>query len=959
MFRSKLDTDLGTTQFNSHLYVDEAAIYDLAENPVVAVNSSTALLVNMYQPDVTNPRLLSFNFDLNTGLIVLSFDDVMLASSLRIDFLEIQSTVDGVSGTQTRSLTSGIATPDNGYEFFINMSSTDLNAIKANRDLATNASNTFLVMPPNALTDVAGVEVIGATGTQAFPVTVFTPDTQPPILQTFTLDLGNGELRLTFSEAVDPLVFNANQLTLQSASNASESGVATFTISGEVPGSLPLNPVDVIAVRITTSDLNDIKALDLGSNVNDTFISFPETLVTDVVFNRIVEISSMEAKQASMFETDVVAPTLDQFTFDLDEGLIILTFSESIQVSNVKFELFTLRSSSSAGATTYDFTGGTTTTTSGNIVRWNILNDDLNNIKANFGLATSNTTTFLSTTGVAFNDTSGNEGAPLPSLQTTEYIDDTTDPELLSFDFYLSNGLLVLSFSESVNHATFDPTSFTMQSAPAFAGSEVTFRGGDFNPSGTGPIVNLTLVSEDINFIKETVAFGSARGTTFISVNFTGVSDTSGNSLKLIPDSDALQVTNFFKDNVNPTLLGYSLDMNIGILTLTFSESIDTDALSLSSVTLQNSMSASPSANISLSGSTTDSTGLRAVVNVTISRDELNTIKATTSLAVSADTVFLSIVDSATSDVNNNPLTGIMPSLAISPDNFTADTTPPVLEGFEIILVTEPLTINLIFDETVDPTTLDIVQLSLTDGASASVTLNGTQTTALSTTVTLTIAQSVLTQIRETPGLARDSNSTYLTVLASSIADTANNSIAGITNFNITLHNADLMQPFVDSFTFDLNAGSITITFNENVQGAMLNTSVLYILNDTDSANEILLSNSMVSSASGSEVTIRLDTNTVDTLKLDPTFATSVNNTFLYHEALIVCDIANNCAEELLSSNAINASVFIPDTTSPRLIKFDLNVNASLFTLYFDEMRNCCSGNYVSKAMPSLKFTRC
>uniref|UniRef100_A0A1X7SLR0 Uncharacterized protein n=1 Tax=Amphimedon queenslandica TaxID=400682 RepID=A0A1X7SLR0_AMPQE len=390
---------------------------------------------------------------------------------------------------------------------------------------------------------------------------------------------------------------------------------------------------------------------------------------------------------------------------------------------------------------------------------------------------------------------------------------------------------------------------------------------------------------------------------------------------------------------IRPTLDSYTLDMNTGIITLTFSESIDTELLDLSSIFLLSSITP-PTTSVNLTGSIVGATGLEDIIPITILGSTLNLIKATPTLAVSNTTVFLSIKDNSTKDVNNNLLSGISNSSAIGPESFIPDTNPPSLIGFEIVLIEEPMQLILTFNETVDPSTLTVTSLSLSNNQSppSLVTLDGSKSTALSTIVTITVTDSVLRNIRNTQGLATTASSTFLNVTAGAIQDTSSTPIASVV-FGTTNYRADLLPPFVSTYTFDLDAGEITITFDNPVQFSSFNVSKLFLSESNSSLNAIRLDQATPSATAESNViSVSLSVDTVDTIKLDLDFATHSNNTYIYHESLIVCDIANNCAEELESDDAVVATTFIADTTSPRLLNFELNINASLFTLTFDEI---------------------
>ena len=412
----KLVTDLGTQRSDSYLFVSNGAISDVSGNPVVNVSGDSAELVFNYIRDTTAARLVYFSLDVNQGILHLSFDDIMLASSFDVQRVGLQS---NASGGIMYSLTGGDFTMQNGFNVTVTLSSTDLNEIKALRNLASRRETTYIVMPPNTITDVAGVEIIGITETNAFQAGDYSADVAPPMLRNFTFDLGQGVLVITFSEAVDPINFRPNQIILQNTSNVDAQPTVQYTIINGTIVSTSNREVYMFFPSI--QDLNNIKALlTLGTDETNTYIVIPSAAFQDLSTNAIVAIPDTNALQASVFSDDFAPPVFTSFVFDLNRGTMLLTFSESIQISTFNYTGFTLRSSRSLMATEYAFTGGDTDTRSGNVINFLITSNDLNNIKALTDLATSSSNTFLSISTNTFEDTSGNPGVAIGAAQAIQ-----------------------------------------------------------------------------------------------------------------------------------------------------------------------------------------------------------------------------------------------------------------------------------------------------------------------------------------------------------------------------------------------------------------------------------------------------------------------------------------------------------------------------------------------------------
>ena len=108
---------------------------------------------------------------------------------------------------------------------------------------------------------------------------------------------------------------------------------------------------------------------------------------------------------------------------------------------------------------------GTTSFISNTILVLNLSNSDLNQIKRRSLLANDENTTYLSFVETAVKDTSKNRIEAIPSTDATKvniYTNDTTPPELLSFNLDLNLGQLILRFSETVDASTLNTGSLTI-----------------------------------------------------------------------------------------------------------------------------------------------------------------------------------------------------------------------------------------------------------------------------------------------------------------------------------------------------------------------------------------------------------------------------------------------------------------------------------------------------------------
>ena len=179
----------------------------------------------------------------------------------------------------------------------------------------------------------------------------------------------------------------------------------------------------------------------------------------------------------------------------------------------------------------------------------------------------------------------------------------------------------------------------------------------------------------DLNEIKRNEGLATDENTTFITHTETLITDEFGLSIIPIPVvdgtiDDAKQVRNFTKDTTSPYLVSFNLDMNIGVLYLTFSETVKANTLDRTLITLQSVQNATLDVNTTeyedptvlhytlTGGSHTediDSTN----INVTFSKFDFDEIKRIFGLAISTTTTYITFPNDTLIDMNQNNVVAI------------------------------------------------------------------------------------------------------------------------------------------------------------------------------------------------------------------------------------------------------------------------------------------------------------
>ena len=319
----KLEPRIAVSVGSSYLELQEGAIEDTSGVP--NAGTPTALQAATHIRDSRGPELMVFILNLTSNTLYLRFSDVVDVSTLDVTEITLQADSMGLSPS-TYTLTNSATSSPDGFEFTINLSDEDSNAIKAIPDLASNINNTYISITAEALRDIFGANVLSVIPSAALPAFDFIPDMSPPVLLTFDLDYNTETIVLSFDKTVDVASLDVTQITLQ---NTPFNATSSVTLTGGVVRSNRY--VTSFAVELTRSDLNLIKFLrDLAVSEPTTYLSITSGLIADSNNNPVVEISSDSAQRVSNFTADRTPPVLLSFNLDVNTGQIYITFDETV-----------------------------------------------------------------------------------------------------------------------------------------------------------------------------------------------------------------------------------------------------------------------------------------------------------------------------------------------------------------------------------------------------------------------------------------------------------------------------------------------------------------------------------------------------------------------------------------------------------------------------------------------------
>ena len=366
------------------------------------------------------------------------------------------------------------------------------------------------------------------------------------------------------------------------------------------------------------------------------------------------------------------------------------------------------------------------------------------------------------------------------AVQASSYTADTTAPTLSTWSLNMNTGVITLNFSETVDASTTVTTGFTLQdAASASLGKSFTLTGGTVSSTDSTQIT-ITLSTADSNSIKAIENMAKAQSNSYIRFDASAVTDMASNVISAIANGSAVQASAYTADTTAPTLSSWALDMNTGVITLDYVETMDASTIITTNFTIQDAATATTSRT--LTGGTVSSTD-STQVTITLNAADLNNIKANTGLATGASNSYLRFAATTEADMAGNAIAAVANGSAIQVTTYTADTTAPTFSSWELNMQTGVITLN--FNETIDASATDTTQFILQDAATAtsgkSYTLTGgTVSTTDSTQLTITLSATDLNGIKAIEGMAKQQSNSYIRFNTAAVTDMANNTMSTI-----------------------------------------------------------------------------------------------------------------------------------------------------------------------------------
>ena len=703
---------------------------------------------------------------------------------------------------------------------------------------------------------------------------------------------------------------------------------------------------------LDTFDLIEIKTIDgLATNENNTYLTMGAHAIKDHREKDVLAITDGNGLKATDVIRDNTPPEISGFEFDMNTGIISITFTDTIQLTGFNVTEITLQSSSNISQSNISYTlqGGSVqrSTKAAAVLEISVRPEDLNEIKKNEYLATNKSNTWLSVTSKVAKDAASNqllEISEYGAFQADDFTDDANNPYLESFIFNLNTGELTLTFNETIDVTTYVPFGITFQNDRdnELSTDFYTLTGGMII-GGDGPIFKIQLSKDDLNSLKSKPDLATKKATTFITLQEFAFTDMRNNKVINVTSDSPIQAETVPPDVIPPVLLDFIVDMNQGLLNLTFTEYVDPETYKYSEVQLQNQHNNSYQ-TVELTGGIVESN--LDVFTIKLNNEDLFNIQRYVNLSTDINNTFLSFSDGFIKDASGKNVEEIKSTSAKKATNFTADTTPPVLQNFTLNLDTKELLLT--FDEVVNVESFNISHFILQDtsfDSNSSITLmTSTVQDDNDHIVVIDISKDDKEKIDTTYDLATGKPDTFLKITGDGLSDMVDNQIEDSDALNVFQYIEDSSGPVVASFILNIQEGLLELTFNEAIVPSTFNVSNIKISVSPTPKDIAVFSYTLeyTSKPTGKDrsiLNLTLANQDLNYIKSEPLFSSNSSYVFITYETNTIEDVYGNVGPAV-TSKLLSADDVILDITGPKLKEFDLNMNSNTLTLSFSETIN-------------------
>lgn len=936
-------------------------------NNLVSIESFQRIFgmkVTHFSPDVTSPTLISWDLNLNTGEVILHFDEPLLKSLFNFSGI-ILCNAPSYSDSSVimrvlYPIVSSYAVTENPI---IQLNYEQFNFVKYHLNFGQNSSNTYLILEPFLAVDTSKFENrylgLDATPLQSRQVSNLTIDSISPDIVSVVLDLTSKRLTLTFTEIIDINSLNIQEFSLQSSSVISSS---TEVFQFENLASV-ISAADTDTLVFRLDDIfTELKSfIFLGRSADTTFTAYTYRFVKDQQGNNVVEIPSNRARKVDGFITDLENPSLISWSIDMGINMLMMTFTEPIDEKSFNLTALTLQSHSVPNRATHSqsLTASSQVIRSGNdlIIMLSVL--DSNKIKRKPNLCKESFTCFLyfhrligfdlgtiTLAGVLVS----NEIAPLDvGMPPSIFTRDSVPPRLLEYIVDLNLGKFYLYFSEPVSprYVDFGQIKLFDENNEFLAFSARTIID---STAYYAENIELTLTRQDYFLLKKRQVFNSehhlwmsCHNLSFFDYagNFLNGEHSGSESNRIVgyDKYSLVSATQYISDTTGPTVVGLA-SVGYSSLTLYFNDVVFISSILPTRIILSSfeAIKTYPLTDALLTSTETSS----FKVEFSLSSIE-SQLRKNSPLWSNQKNSYIYLLSSALRDTSSNFNRAISPLKAIRKGPaflyFKLDMKNGVL-SFESVY---PIAVDL---ESFSPTGFTLQNTATNQDYIFSNFIDLARPSEYFYDLQMSAAD--LENIRQL-GIATSPNSLKLTLQTSAIIDLDSNALNATETLDCVQLIPDDTPLSLIYYTLDMSKGHLDLFFDKHVVVSTIDMQRLSLTNSRINPTHIInLGNATISDVTKSLTSskwIRFDLNSGsshpsvrDLIHLSKGISLS-SSTYLIIQDGFAHDTAvpPNYLAEIIQDFAIQPQSIISDRTPPKLVSYSLNMRNRLLTLTFDE----------------------
>ena len=531
--RLKLENGVCTYISNCYLYYNDTFVEDFGGNAIATYSYCKNYLLQNLTLDTTRPSLTGCSLDLSLDQVSLEFDEPIDVSSFIPSGVNISTTAGNVILTSESVITS----PDS----FVIVITLGLVADRIKTSLSAYNDTVSVSLISLAFKDIAGNNI--------HPISMlctFINDTSSPNVSSFILDLNSNMLQIVFDEPVLMESINISGFKLTDAMGVTAVSLNDsellesddLELINDCNGLFDNTKLRTVYIALKNTSLTAVKTNNsFGNTTYFTFLLIDDDSVFDLSNNGFISVGPIAA-------ADVIADnspaTLANFSLDMNIGRFVLTFSDVVDVSTLRYNEIFIQRSSYTLSTLHSPFGPYDRNLNSSIIPIDLYGSDLRQLKYKLlgGLATNINTTYLTIRAGAINDIRGVDIIAITSgngIIASNYIRDSTPPVLTSFSLDMDEGRISFTFDEPIRYS-FNFTLFSIQADSvniSNTSTNFTIKVAylQYGPYAYSTEFGYQLYSSFLRSLYEDPSVAINSSTTNLVIMQGGVFDASGNPI--------------------------------------------------------------------------------------------------------------------------------------------------------------------------------------------------------------------------------------------------------------------------------------------------------------------------------------------------------------------------------------------------------------------------------------------